>query len=109
MEAVETVMQANPSARQRIYAWMGFRHPKRVELPDPQDGFVEGDILTEITIRFDWKDRLRVLWAGRVDLRVSTQTDKPVERSKAFASVGVPPPETRRQVADRCTARLQHR
>ena len=64
-----------------------------------EPGWSAGDLTLEIFIYLDWKDRLRLLFSGKLSLRSRTKTDAPVDRAKTKSTCHVLPPWWRRRDA----------
>lgn len=71
----------------------------RVSLPEPEleaglapNGLAAGYLVSRVVIRFDWKDRLRILVSGRVEVQVQTTTDVFVRAAVSKSVVNVLPP-----------------
>lgn len=62
------------------------------EFPDDLGGAAPGHLCTEVDVRLDWLDRLRVLVSGRLRVVTHTQTDVLVFQSRAASAVWVDPP-----------------
>lgn len=46
-----------------------------------EPSFADG-LHTTTEIHLDWRDRLRVLWHGRIEARVATRTEFPIGRTQ---------------------------
>jgi hypothetical protein len=67
--------------------------PARPLMPaDPEPGFAEGELLTNVMLKVDWLDRLRILCSGRAQIEVRHQTDVVLLRVSSRASFYVLPP-----------------
>lgn len=56
----------------------------------PLPTWAKDRIHVRIECRLDWKDRLRALVHGRVNLHVGIATDKVIERTETDTEVAVP-------------------
>jgi hypothetical protein len=91
----EAFMQPVPRT---LWQRLGFGHaavPR--EALDDRDGFAPGALITRNTIYLDWRDRLRMLVTGRLELVVASKTDKVVGQAVSWSRVSVLPPEGRGQ------------
>jgi hypothetical protein len=69
-----------PTLAERTWRWLGFRY----HLGSEPDGVEQlpGWMCTESGIRFDWKDRLRLLVSGHLRMRLVQYTSVQVEGTK---------------------------
>jgi hypothetical protein len=74
-----------------IWHRLGFGRARR-SLPEQDERFVEGALVTESTIYLDWTDRFRTLISGRINHVTITQTDVSVNCARSVSSVKVMPP-----------------
>jgi hypothetical protein len=65
---------------------------RRVEIPEDLEGFAPSYIMTRVVSTLDWKDRLRVLWSGRLAVETQTKTDVVVNKMVSQSVVYVLPP-----------------
>lgn len=78
---------AAPTWRDRALAWL-FPRPVLADMPE-MDGLVPGYLETHVITHFDWKDRLRILVAGRHHVCLRTKTDEGIARSYSLATTWV--------------------
>lgn len=74
-----------------VWHWLGFRGAF-VPAMDDEDGWAPGQITTNVFVYLDWKDRLRALVSGRLEVQTRIQTDVHVSRARSRSKVGVLPP-----------------
>lgn len=79
----------------RIWRFLGygFRNDEnllewRLQHPPP-DGFALGVFHTEMHVRLDWRDRLRVLLSGHLVLDAYSKTDVTVNKAMTLSEVSV--------------------
>lgn len=103
--SAETISDAAPQAfyvpdtfARRAWRWLGFRYPS---LYEQQEAALALDyepckwMATDTFIRFDWKDRLRILLSGNVKVIHRHRTDVTVKQCASMSAVGVLPPGAR--------------
>ena len=76
----------------KIWRRLGFRRAWVRRSSKAEGGFAEGYIVVESVTHFDWKDRLRILVSGRVQIEHAIKTDVAVMRSLVETDVAVLPP-----------------
>ena len=76
----------------KIWRHLGFRRAWVRRSSEAEGGFAEGYIIVGSVMHFDWKDRLRILISGRVQIEHAIKTDVAVLRSLAETDVAVLPP-----------------
>jgi len=89
--------------RPTIWHRLGFRHggvPYDCALEERlvMEGFAESALTSEVYVRLDWGDRLRLLLTGLLHVHVRTHTDVPVRKATSRSSVGVLAPGWQRGV-----------
>lgn len=78
--------------KRTIWDRMGFGTcSARMEDEDHPD-LAEAYISTDVYSRFDWKDRLRILFSGKVMVSLATKTSVIVEKAVSASKVSVLPP-----------------
>lgn len=89
----------DPPWPMRLWRRLGFRMARATrDIEDDAeeraraDGFVPGYLITRTVATIDWRDRLRLLVSGRLEVEVATQTDVLVRKSRSSADIGVLPP-----------------
>lgn len=79
-----------PTFVQRVWRRLGFGF---AHLPYPREADEEhGHVSSDIIAVLDWRDRLRTLVSGRVNVRLSLLTTAPVTVLKSESAVKVLPP-----------------
>lgn len=85
MEEVDCVVQnfVSPS-RVSIWQKLGFGAGRRPRFEDDEpglEGFAPSYLRIEIIAVLDWRERLRALVSGKLQISVATKTDLPVEKA----------------------------
>lgn len=62
------------------------------EIPEDLEGFAPSYMMTDVRIRLDWADRLRVLVSGNLRVETTTKTDVIVSKMDSQSVVCVLPP-----------------
>ena len=65
-----------------------------VQIPEDLEGYAPSYIVTRVVSHLDWKDRLRVLWSGRLAVETQTKTDVVVNKMVSQSVVYVLPPNS---------------
>ncbi len=86
-------MEYIPTLRERASRWLGFRYHLGAE-PEGIDG-MPGWMCTETHMRFGLADRLRLLFSGRLYLRLVQHTTEQVEGTKNRLDWRIPAPGER--------------
>lgn len=90
----------NLTLSQKVYKKLGFGRAgsprfEREDLDEGQaQGFAPGWFCLDVTVMFDWKDRLRLLVSGKLNIATDCKTDRIIGRSFALTKVAVLPPDT---------------
>jgi hypothetical protein len=72
---------------------LGFRECRaRFDDCEGGDGFAPGYMITATVVSFDWRDRLRFIFSGKVMVSVATKTDKIVGLSQSVSEASILPP-----------------
>lgn len=80
-------------AVQRPTVWRRLGFGGRGLLPAAEHpDFAPSELIVVTTCSFDWKDRLRLLISGRIQVEARGQTDVAIKRSLGRSAVGVLPP-----------------
>lgn len=60
---------------------------------EPHDpSWAPGSMLTVVVVKVDWRDRLRLLMSGRIEIQVRQRTDVHVNRVQSQSHFTVEPP-----------------
>jgi hypothetical protein len=82
-----------PDERPLYQRLVGRLFPGRyLECPENLDGFAPAYVINEVVTVFDWKDRLRLLWSGKLRVHTRIKTDVVVSRMESESAVSVLPP-----------------
>lgn len=83
-----------PSLALRFWRWLGYR-TRQPEIDTDMEGpTMPGWIMTDITVRLSFGDRIRLLISGAASIRVETRTSAEVD-AKSWSSFSVLPPGRR--------------
>lgn len=63
-----------------------------LDCPENLDGFAPAYIMNDVITVLDWKDRLRLLWSGKMRCHTRIKTDVVVSRMESESAVYVLPP-----------------
>jgi hypothetical protein len=63
-----------------------------LEIPEDLEGSAPSYMIIEVVAVLDWKDRLRMLWSGKLRVHTRTKTDVIVSRMVSESAVSVLPP-----------------
>lgn len=87
------VAEYKPSLSERFQKFLGYGDCLQPDFEDDPhaEGYTESYLMNVTLAHLDWKDRLRVLISGRLVVRVSTKTDKIIERSYSKSNISVAP------------------
>jgi len=80
MKTENRAMYQVPTLRQRAARWLGYRYHLGDE-PEGTDG-MPGWMVTNTRMQFSFADRLRLLFSGRLNLRLTQYTSAQVEGTK---------------------------
>lgn len=77
-----------------IWERLGF---KGAYVPRPNEdeqapGYAPSWMMCDTFVYLDWRDRLRVLWSGRIMVQVAIKTDVVVHKHSATSAIGILPP-----------------
>jgi len=80
--------------RPTIWQRLGFGRPAMPDMDDMEgaEGFVESHLIVSTVTTFGWRDRLRILLSGKVEVVQAVKTDALVRRTVARSNVAVLPP-----------------
>jgi len=81
--------------RPTIWQRLGFGSCGTPNMDDLEDakGFVAAYLVTGTIVVFDWRDRLRVLVSGKIEVVAATKTDVIVSKTLSRSKVSVLPPD----------------
>ncbi len=80
--------------RPTIWQRLGFGSCGTPDMDDLEDaeGFVVSYLITGVIVVLDWRDRLRVLISGKIEIVAATKTDVIVSKTLSRSKVSVLPP-----------------
>lgn len=79
--------------RKTLWQRLGFGYAHALRHPAP-DGMHEGWLCSDVFVYLDWKDRLRVLMSGKLNVEVITFTELPAGKAISRSEVKVLAPTT---------------
>lgn len=90
--AMKVMNFAQPGKR-TVWGRLGFGSKRIPRFEDDEHPDLAPHWMTSHVIGvLDWKDRLRVLISGKIEVVVSTKTDVPVTKAVSKSNLGVLPP-----------------
>lgn len=86
----EVAQVAPPTWRYRLGRWL---FPRLTLSPAPDvQGFASGEFVVTTIVKFDWKDRLRLMASSYLVVELRAQTDREVRKANTRAVTSVLPP-----------------
>ncbi len=77
--------------RERFFRALGFRY-HLVNLPDDIETTMPGWMMTSCRMHFDFRDRLRLLLTGKLNLEIRQATSQQVDEAISATSFRIVPP-----------------
>jgi hypothetical protein len=86
-----SAMHHTPTIAERFWRRLGFNYVRN-DLPENIEATHPGWMITNANFRFNWGDRIRLLFSGRLDVEIRQATTQQIDESVNAVSHHIKPP-----------------